>query len=175
MKKGRKIVWITFSGIIFLIVIACLLIAEGAMNGIITRQLVSQANKVLNATVSIGELSGNPFTRLSIHNLTVVQDEKELLRVGEVELDYNLLRLLNNEIVINSVKISDLKADIRQESDSVWSFQKLYKADDTISVSKSGSSFNMLLKINEIECERFLATIHPVSYTHLTLPTKRIE
>ncbi|HZL09628.1 MAG TPA: translocation/assembly module TamB domain-containing protein [Prolixibacteraceae bacterium] len=162
MKKGRKIVWITFSGIIFLIVIACLLIAEGAMNGIITRQLVSQANKVLNATVSIGELSGNPFTRLSIHNLTVVQDEKELLRVGEVELDYNLLRLLNNEIVINSVKISDLKADIRQESDSVWSFQKLYKADDTISVSKSGSSFNMLLKINEIECERFLATIHPL-------------
>ena len=162
MKKGRKIILIIFSGITLLIVIACLLIYKGAMNGIILRQAVSQANKVLNATVSIGEFTGNPFARVIIHDITIVQGEKEILSIGEVEFGYSLLRLLNNEIVINNVRISDLTADIWQENDSLWNIQKLYITGDTLNVSKPKGKFNMLIKLKDVEFYRFLATIHPL-------------
>ena len=163
MRKVKKIGFIILSVFIMLIVIVCLFIYKGSMNGIIVRQVVLQANKVLNATVSIGELTGNPFSQLQIHNLTVVQGEKELIKVGEVDLDYSLLRLLYNEIAINSIKIDGLKADIWQEPDSLWSIQKLYiPGVDTVSITKPKTSSGYVIRINEVELSRFMANIHPL-------------
>lgn len=162
MTKGRKIVLIILSGITLLIVIACLLVYKGALNGIIVRQVVLQANKVLNAKVSVGELTGNPFARLTIRDIRVVQDEKEIIRIGEAEIDYSLLQLFRKRIVINTVKINDLKVDVWQERDSLWNIQKLYKAGDTLKVNNTKGSSIMPIRIKAIELTRFLATIHPL-------------
>ena len=163
MRKVKKIVLIILSVLIMLIVIGCLFVYKGSLNGIIVREVVLQANKVLNATVSIGELTGNPFSQLTVHDIRIVQGDKEILKVNKVDLDYSLLRLLNSEIVINSIKIDDLKAEIWQQPDSLWSIQKIYvPAVDTVSVIQPKKSSGYVIKINEVELSRFMANIHPL-------------
>ena len=162
MKKGRKIVSFTLAGIILLIAIVCLLIATGALNKFILGQIEIQAKNALNAKVTVGELSGNPFALLTIQNIIIVQEEKEILRIEKVELDYSLIHLLKKEIAINHVKISDLKMNIWQDRDSLWNVQKLVKADENPVVSDSASSFSFILNLKKIECSHLLATIHPL-------------
>lgn len=162
MKKVKKILLFILTGFIMLIVIVCLFIYKGGMNGFISRQAVLQVNKAMNATVSIGELTGNPFTGLKIHDIAIIQGQKEIVKIGEVEFEYNLLGLLNSEIVVNAIKISDVKADIWQERDSLWNIQKIYKTGDTVNVNSSKSSFSWTVKLSEIELSRLSAKIHPL-------------
>ncbi len=162
MKKGKKIGLSILAGFTILILVAFILIYAGTMNGFILRQVVSQANKLLNATTSIGELSGNPLGGLKIRDLTLTQEDKVVISIGEVEFSYNLLRLINNEIVIKSVKINDLMMDVVQEPDSFWNIQKLYKPADTLAVKESKSKFNMDIIVKGVELNRFRAKIHPL-------------
>jgi hypothetical protein len=173
IKKRRKIGLAVLSGFFILIAFACFLIAEGTMNGVIHRLVVAQANKLLNARVSVGELTGNPFAGLQIHDITVRQGEKEFLRVGEIQFEYSLFALLRKEIVINSFTISDLKINVMQESDSSWNVQKLYTLKDTTVAKKSGEASDIAIKIKKIELTRFLAVIHPLD-TASVIP-KKIE
>lgn len=173
MKKGWKIGLGILAGFFLLILIAIILIYAGTMNGVIRKQVLTQANKLLNATTTIGEFKGNPLGGLTIRDLTVEQDDRTVISIGEVEFSYNLLRLLNNEIVIKSVIINDLKMDLVQQPDSVWNILTLYKPADTITAEEPKSKFNMEIIIKGVELNKFSATIHPLD-TASMIP-KKIE
>jgi len=162
MKKVSKIAAFVLSGIILVIVIACLLIASGKLNRIILQRVVLQVNNVLNAELTLGELSGNPFTGLTIRNVILVQEKQEILRIDQAEFNYSLLRLLKKEIAIDKVKINDLKVNVWQDKDSLWNVQKLVKEVDQPEPVDSASSFSFILNLKEIECAHFSATILPL-------------
>ena len=162
MKKGRKIIGIILSAILLLTAIACLLTATGKLNGIIIQQIIFQANKTLNAELTVGELNGNPFTHLMLRNVALVQDGREILHIESADLDYSLMRLFKKEIAINKIKISELKVNIWQDRDSIWNVQKLVKPSDKPPVNKPESGFSLVLNLIAVECTGFSATVLPL-------------
>ncbi len=162
MKKVSKIAAFVFSGIILVIVIVCFLIAKGFLNGFIVSQIVVQANNALDAEVSVGELVGNPFERLTIRDVKMVQNEREILHIDEMDLGYSLFHLLKNEIAIDHIRINDLKVNVWQDRDSLWNVQKLVKVADQPAPDDSASSFSFIVNLKEIECLHLSAIIQPL-------------
>ncbi len=150
------------SGIVFLLVIGCLLTAKGTFNEIIIRQGVNQANKMLNAELSVGELSGNPFTHLTLHKVRLVQENQEILSIETVELGYSLISLFKKEIAVDEIKISSPKLKVWQDSDSLWNVQKLMKPSNSTASEKSGDGFPYKLNIVNLECSQLSASICPL-------------
>lgn len=153
---------IILSGITFLMVVFFLLLANGVLNGFIVSQAVDQVNKALNAHVKVGELSGNPLAHITINDLSIEQNNREILKIDKVEIGYSLLRLLQKEILINTVRIGNVKVEIWQDHDSIWNIQKLYTATDTAKTDQSESGFSFVLNLEEVECTHLMARIQPL-------------
>ena len=167
MKRGQKIGMVIITGVLALIMVVCLLIYEGALNGFILRQVLAQADRFLNGTTAVGKLTGNPFAGVQIHDITLTQNGKECLSASEVDLKYRLFPLLHNELVITSVRISDLKTVIRQEPDSSWNIQKLFKGEDTTAEIKHQSNTGLTVKVAEADFSKLFVKIHPLDTSSL--------
>jgi len=166
MKKVGKILAIILSAIILSVVVLCLLLASGVLNGIILSQGLKQAKQFLNAELKVEELSCNPFTHLELKNAYLIQENEEVLRVKKVELSYDLLALLDREIDVEKVIIDDLSVKVWQDKDSVWSFMKVVKLTDN-PAEPDTASMNWALNLQSIECAGFSATVEPLDTTLL--------
>lgn len=148
------------SGIILLTSALCIYISTGAMNGFIVSKALDQANKLLNAKVTAGMTEGNPFTHLTLHNFSMAQGGREVLTIKDAEINLNLIRLLNKELVINKISVSNLNAHVWQNPDSTWNVQKLYVPTYTLPKSKPGTSSSFVFKIKKIECLKYSLSIN---------------
>lgn len=105
-----------------------------------------QVNKILEADIAVGKLSGNFFTHLQLNDvlLTVLENDT-LAYVPSLQLRYKLLPLLKGKIVITKVVIEDPYVHLAQLQDSTWNVQYIVKPskDD----SDTRSSFTMLVQI----------------------------
>ena len=66
------------------------------------RYVIRQADEYLNAELRIDRLAGNLLTGLELQNMQVIQDGETIIAVKDVGLDYNVLDIVSQGLVIDS-------------------------------------------------------------------------
>jgi len=111
---------------------------------------VSEVNDILNAELTIGNIDGNIFSNLDIHNLLLSDKDDTLLAISELHLSYNLLALLNDKINVHQLIIDGPEIHISEDSSGIWSFSKLISNDatpDTAS-SENDGPFGFIISVD---------------------------
>ncbi len=129
-----------------------------------------QASAALNGQLTIGELDGNYFTNLQLHDVLLMDDDDTIAYIGEVSLDYSLWPLLQNKLQIRSILISRPYFYLEQQADSSWNVQQLAKpSEEEADASSTPSTF-------ELEVTRFeLADGSVRIYSFDTLIPRQVE
>jgi len=150
MKKLLKILaWITvvFWGIILL---TGLFTQTTLFKSYVRNLAVEELNGILEGDVSIGEIKGNLFSRLEIHDLVLTLEMDTLLVLPELNLSYNLLALLNDKIHVYELNMTKPSFDLSEDSSGTWDFDRLIAArvdSDTITPS-NGESFGLIVSLD---------------------------
>jgi translocation and assembly module TamB len=152
MKKIIKytvkiIVWL-FSGIIILIAVLALAIQLPVVKTQIVKIAEKQVNKILEADIAVGKLSGNFFTHLQLDDVSLIVLEKDTLaHISSLQVRYKLLPLLKGKILVKEVIINNPYVHLAQLQDSTWNVQYIVKPSEDDSDT---SSFNMLVQIEHV-------------------------
>lgn len=161
LKKIVKILLILIGSLTALIFLLLFAVWLGLLNGFIKNTIVSQANRNIIGELSIGELRGNLFSEFSLYNITLLLESDTLLFSGEAKIDYSLLPLLRNEIVIDLISLKDVNVKLEQETDSSWNFTKLVKENPEPDTTTS-AGFNWKVSVNEFKARHLSASISSI-------------
>ena len=147
LKKILKIIGWFLLGIILLVVIVLVAIQTSPVKEQIVKIAEKQVNNLLNAELSVGELTGNFFTHLGLNDVLLVSDKKDTIAyIERLNLKYKLLPLLKSKIDVEEVIIDRPYVFLEQFSDSTWNLQYITKPSDkekdTLPVN-----FNMLVNL----------------------------
>lgn len=134
------------AGILVLLIIAGLLIQTRPVKQKISHVLESQAVKVLNGKVKIGDIGGNFFTGLTLDDVLWTYQNDTFAFVKSLDASYNLLPLLNSELQVDKISINRPYIFLKQEKDSTWNFQTLVKENNSPQdTSTSAGNFRFAL------------------------------
>ncbi len=160
------------AGIIVLVVIAGLLIQTRPVKKKIVSMAEKKASQILTAEISIGEIDGNFFSSLSLKNVLWTNNNDTLAFIQQFDAGYELRPLLNGELFIHNVRISNPYFYLKQNGDSTWNVQNI--VEQTGNKKKSNkSSGNFSLHISNFEIEEgdvkisSLDTLIPRRINHL--------
>lgn len=144
----KSVAWFLV-GVIALLAIVLIAIQTPIAKKQIVRIAETQANKILNAELSIGMLSGNFFTNLALHDITLLSlEEDTVASIDKLQLNYRLLALLKGEILAENVAIENPYLYLTQLPDSSWNVMHLVKPSED-EPNTTPSSFDMLVRVNQ--------------------------
>ena len=90
------------------------------------RYVIRQADEYLNAELRIDRLAGNLLTGLELQNMQVIQDGETIIAVKDVGLDYNVLDIVSQGLVIDSLRLNEPRIALRRTNDG-WNIARLVK------------------------------------------------
>ncbi len=99
--------------------------AKNLLRGLIVRQ----ANEYLTATLSIGRLEGSLFRGLQLGDISLGRDGHTLIRIDEVALTYSIRELIQQGVVIRSVRLTRPYVVGARSADGGWDLAALVKRD----------------------------------------------
>src|SRR5215207_1355155 len=129
-KRIGRILLFTLLGIIFLVILILILIQTPPVQNFIVQKATNFLEKKLNTRVDIGRLYIGFPKNIVIENVYVEDQKKDtLLAGGKIKVDISMMKLLDNEIEINEVKLDRITAKvIRILPDTVYNFQFIIDA-----------------------------------------------
>ncbi|MCI0494690.1 translocation/assembly module TamB domain-containing protein [candidate division KSB1 bacterium] len=100
-------------------------------------KIITEANKNLNASLSVGKIQGNFLTHFRISQIILVNSQTDSIRLRRMEsilpdtilslpeltINFSPARLLNKEIVIKFIALNSLHFRLRQLPDSSWNVE----------------------------------------------------
>ncbi|HEX9973113.1 MAG TPA: AsmA family protein, partial [bacterium] len=99
-------------------------------------KIVTEVNKNLNASLSVGKIQGNLLTHFQISDISLISTSTDtiaqsdgislpdtILTLPELTINFSPARLLNKEIVIKLVELNSLHFRLRQMPDSSWNVE----------------------------------------------------
>jgi hypothetical protein len=106
--------------------------------------------KTTHNQMAIGELHFHPFNRIKLEDVYVEDLQGDtLLYAGEVTAKFNLFKLLNNQLLVQSVDLENFVVNIRKENpDSAFNFQFLI--DAFASDKPDTTASNLRIQIRDI-------------------------
>jgi len=119
MSKLMKIV-AGVGGVLLLIVVALVFTAKSLITVDRVKALVlPKVEQALHRKVSLGEVQVGLFSGIELHDLSVADRNggDPLLRIGMVKLRYQLLPLLNKQVVIDEVRIEKPQLVLVRQTD----------------------------------------------------------
>ncbi|MRT93935.1 translocation/assembly module TamB domain-containing protein [Ancylomarina sp. 16SWW S1-10-2] len=167
MKKTLKIVGFVLGGILVLFIVILLAISSGRFNHLIADKVSQTANQELNGELKIANIEGNLLSHFTINNLSLHQNEKELLGLDKLEIKYNLWAVMGKEIHADLIHIKGLSINLKQGSDSLWNLQKLVPLEDTSKKDTLPSSFSWIIDFEKVQLSDFVATIESIDSSRL--------
>jgi len=111
---------------------------------------IDELNDILEGEASIGEINGNLFSNLEIHNLLLTNDNDTLLILPEIHLSYNILALLNDEISVHDFKIINPSLNLIEDSTGIWNVTRMISTNmesDTITFTTE-EPFGFMISLN---------------------------
>lgn len=131
---------------------------------VVKRQIVgiteTQVNKILNAELSVGELSGNFFTNLALNNIVLLSVEKDTVAsIDRIQLNYRLLPLIQGKILVENVEIGNPYVYLAQLPDSSWNVMHLVEPSES-EPDTTSSSFGMFVQVNRFALSNGLIRIN---------------
>jgi hypothetical protein len=163
--KIIKIVLSVIGSLLLLLGILVFLAASGTFNSVIAGFIETQVSKNINGRLFIGSIEGQPVSDFLIKDISVMQEADTLIYVSEINIDYQPFGLIRKEITIDNLHITDLKAGLEQDRDSVWNFLKLINPSEE--TDTTGSEFNWKIMVNDLRIDRLDAAINPVDTASL--------
>lgn len=127
----RRIGWILGAAILLIIAIL-IFIQTDFFNRLAVDFALEKINKDLEekqSRVIVESLEGNILSGIELKNAAVIVKEDTLLKFNSLKLDYNILRLLSKEIIVDEVILDQPRINITKitgRNDSlVWNFEHL--------------------------------------------------
>src|SRR5947207_13971444 len=100
---GKTIVYVT-AAILILLGAGLAVLETGWGKNRIRELIVRQANEYLTATLEIGRLEGSFFRGIKLGDIRLSRDGRELIAIDDVSLSYSLRELLQEGVVIKSIR-----------------------------------------------------------------------
>lgn len=154
LRKGLKIfLWIVGS-IIGLFLLIVLLIQIPYIQNIVKDKAVSYLEKKIGTDVSIGRIEIGLPKKVILEGVYFESQQGDTLLAGEkLAVDISLLKLLRNELEINSINLQGIVANVRRNKDSVFNFDYIIDAFAS-DKPKDTTSAPMKFSIDRINFDR---------------------
>lgn len=150
-KKSLKILLWIIASIIGLFLIVALLIQVPAVQQVLKNKAVSYLEGKIHTPVRIDRIEIGLPKKIILEGVYFQSQQGDTLLSGEkLAVDISLLKLLNNEVEINSVNLQGIVAKVTRNQDSIFNFDYILKAfasdkpkDTTASMSFSIETINL--------------------------------
>jgi uncharacterized protein involved in outer membrane biogenesis len=118
-----------FVAVLILIAAALVVIQTGWAKNQIRALIVRQANQYLTATLQIGRLEGSLLRGLRLGDVSVSRDGATLIHVDEIALVYSIRELLQQGVVVHSVRLTRPVIVAGKQPDGRWDLAALVKRE----------------------------------------------
>jgi len=162
LRKIGKILGISLTGVLLVLVILLYLLNSGTLNGFLASTISSKGSETVNGDVDIEKIEGSIFSNFSIKNIEVRQNDSLLLSLERLHIRYSPSHLFNKELKMELIHLNDLKVNISQNKDSVWNFQNLLPAADKEQSTDTSKSFAWKINVHKFEIDSLTANIDPL-------------
>ncbi len=119
------------------VVVAILLILftqTGFFRSWLRDKIVVSANESINGELAIESLDGNVFTNVTLSGVSIQMDGDTVASVGQIHLRYDLWKLVNQIVQIDSLVIDSAHVSLIQLADSTWNLAQIALTDTSGSV-----------------------------------------
>jgi translocation and assembly module TamB len=130
MKRLLKILIWTIMVFTGLILLAGLITQTSIFRSYLKDFTAEELNKLLEGKISIGKLDGNLFRNLEIIDLVLTFETDTLLVLPKLDVSYDLLSLIDDEIHVYHLKIIQPEINLQEDSSGVWNISRLFPADE---------------------------------------------
>lgn len=159
MRQKLKIAGVTIAAFISMLLLLIALISLGFFNADISKIITKNANKQLNATLSIGHLEGNLFSHFALKEISIKRNDSLIIAIETVSIEYNLWELLNKRLQVTKLAITNANFNISEEADSLWNVQKLTTASPEEETESTPSGWE--IELQSIQLGELVAHISP--------------
>jgi translocation and assembly module TamB len=165
MNKLLKISAYSFGSLLGLVLLTLLFTQTSWFKDILRNEIQDIANENLNGTIKIGSIEGSLFSDIEINEISITQDEQQILFIKQAALDYSLWGLLSNSIGIDFIKIDSLFLKLTQVNDSTWNINQLVKDEETAVEENDTSSFDWEIDLDLFQIKNSNIKIQTIDTT----------
>ncbi len=142
---AKTIGWIIV-GIIGLILLFSAILQTKPAKRLIAETAQTELNKMMNAELQIGSISGNFFTGIGLENVYLHKKKDTVGFIPSLKLRYQLMPLLSGVIQVNQVEIQHPIIYLKQQKDSTWNLMHLFKESEKTDTTTT--PFTMKIQVN---------------------------
>lgn len=119
-KKVSKILLYSFLTFIVSVIVVATYTQTGAFRSNLRSALYEIIKNNLNASVYLGEISGNLVTGFTIDTVMIYVDNAPFIECGRIGVKYNILDVLDKDIRIDTLTIENPSVHLIRWQDSSW-------------------------------------------------------
>jgi translocation and assembly module TamB len=177
MSRWLKIIIYSILTIILLFTGLVLFTQTQISKNWLKNKIVAEANKNLNATLSVGKIQGNLLTHFQISDIVLMSRTDSIawsdgislpdtiLILPELTINISPARLLKKEMVIKLIALNSLHFKLQQMPDSSWNVEHLVisEPDTTPKASKPSQPMKWRIALSDMRIKNALIDIIPLS------------
>ena len=124
MKKLWRILKWFAAGVGALLFLAVVIVAIYTRTENFTRWLREEAitvvNQTIRGTISVDRLEGSVWSRLTLYNVTLRDEQSDILKIPRLEVFFSLIPLIWGELKISGIDATEPRANLLQDSSGQW-------------------------------------------------------
>jgi autotransporter translocation and assembly factor TamB len=164
LRRILKIIGLSLSGILFLLLILVILLQAGTLNSFIASTASSRLSKSIEGEIQVKQLQGNIFSRFSLENVKVIHEDTTILNLRSLQIDYTFSALLRKQIKSDFIRLKELEVYVSQNVDSTWNFQDVFPSQKNIpKEDTTQKQFDWVIDVKEIEVDKLKASVNPLN------------
>ena len=167
VRKILKILIFIFAGVLLVMVGLLISLQNGMLNNRIANLIAYQGSKSLNARVEVGSVEGNPLHLFSVNDIRIERNDSSVLSLERLRINYRLSRLLQEELIINGLRLENMKLNGTQRKDSSWSFMEVLPPSQQEPKTKTQKSSNWKISVNRFLLDSISLNLSPLNNTNI--------
>jgi len=160
LRKSLKVVLWIIGSVIALFLLIVLLLQIPYVQNIVKDKAVSYLEGKIGTDVKIGRIEIGLPKKVILEGVYFAGQNGDTLIAGDkLAVDISLMKLLDNEVEINSIDLEGITANVSRNKDSVFNFDYIIKAFDS-GKPKDTTSAPMKFSIEKINLDRVRVTFN---------------
>jgi len=140
MKKFFKISIITLLVILLLIMVLIAVLQISAVQNAIIQYALNLVNETIPGEISLDGFEGNLLYHLKLKKITVSNQQRKILAIDEIELNYAPLMLLKRALWIHSATIRQPEIFLIRQDSAQWNLQAALAGETDSLITKEPES-----------------------------------
>lgn len=155
LRKSLKILLWIVGSVIALFLLVVILIQIPYFQNIAKDKAVTYLEGKIKTRVEIGRIEIGLPKKVIIEGVYFESQQGDTLLAGEkLAVDISLMKLLSNEVEINSIDLKGITANIKRNKDSIFNFNYIIDAFATADKPKDTTSATMKFSVEKINLDR---------------------